>query len=248
MRQIEAAIIFAATFLAALPALASYEFARDYDKVPPCTRIDSRARDVDWRDKGAVTPVQSQGQNCCLSDWAFSVAGAVEGYGQIHTGTLHSLSPQYLMDCGEDPAHCNENAPVKGFELALRTGMPNSSSYPYTGRREECRAPITPAVDITGYCRTVGEAGLVAALDLGPVSVVVRDNGWMNHYTSGIVTAADCTGGDDDVWQAVLIVGYTSNYYIVKNSFGTAWGMSGYFYLARGTNACGVGDFAIIPN
>jgi C1A family cysteine protease len=49
----------------------------------------------DWRDKGAITSVKSQGS--CGSCWAFGAIGAVESAFLIHTEKNLDLSEQHLV-------------------------------------------------------------------------------------------------------------------------------------------------------
>ena len=49
-------------------------------------------------------------------------------------------------------------------------------------------------------------------------------------YSNGVFNDPSCSIGTVD--HAVLIVGYTENYYIIKNSWGT-WGENGYMRIQR---------------
>jgi len=47
--------------------------------------------------------------------------------------------------------------------------------------------------------------------------------------------------------HAVLAVGYTDSYYVVKNSWGNGWGAKGYIWMARGKNLCGMSNVLMRP-
>ena len=86
-----------------------------------------------------------------------------------------------------------------------------------------------------------------AALAIGPVAVAVNANqdAFMD-YDGGIVTVNQCTGSTYNLDHAILAVGWGTDRYgehlIVKNSWGSGWGESGYIRLQMKENdgACGV--------
>ena len=76
---------------------------------------------------------------------------------------------------------------------------------------------------------------MMAALAQQPVSIAIEaDQKDFQMYKSGVFTGACGTNLD----HGVLAVGYGtdngSDYYLVKNSWGTTWGQGGYIMLGRG--------------
>ena len=70
---------------------------------------------------------------------------------------------------------------------------------------------------------------MLAAIDKGPVSVSVEaDKTVFQHYKSGVLTGPECGTRLD---HAVVAVGYGSDYYIVRNSWGPDWGDHGYINI-----------------
>lgn len=203
--------------------------------------------DVDWVSKGAVTPVKNQGQ--CGSCWSFSVTGALEGRYQIATGRLVSLSEQQFVDCDSQESGCNGGYPPEALSWAKGRAICREDSYPYTARDGSCRAsscsPGITAGEITGYRQVPSgsSSGLASALNSGPVSVAVDANDPFGSYGGGVLTNRCGTSLN----HAVLAVGYTSNYWKVKNSWGSRWGESGYIRMTRSGDECGILDQASYP-
>jgi hypothetical protein len=120
-------------------------------------------------------------------------------------------------------------------------GLAFDSQYPYKGMAQTCKLD-TGTNKITGYSNTTGCDGIASALRQSPLSVAVDASNW-KAYRSGVFS--NCT---EKVTQDALLVGQTTNYWKVKNSWGLGWGEYGYIRLALG-NTCGIcGITAYWPN
>jgi len=211
---------------------------------------------VDWRNKGVVTPVKNQGS--CGSCWAFSTIGSVESVWAIKTGKLLTFAEQQLVDCagGFKNMGCLGGLPSQAFQYIMWAGgIQDSASYPYTGRDGSCKfnkakvvAQLTDEVNITEKA----ENDLVNAITGRPVSVAYQVSSDFRSYKSGVYDSKQCRSGPMDVNHAVLAVGYNSTsagvpYYIIKNSWGTSFGIQCYFWMVRNKNMCGVATCAAYP-
>jgi C1A family cysteine protease len=197
------------------------------------------ANDVDWRSKGAVTPVKNQGQ--CGSCWAFSAIGMVEGWGFNTAGHLYNLAEQQLVDCAGSYGNqgCNGGWHDKAVDYLSTVGSCIQTDYPYTARDGACKKTCKPVVTPKKSVKGTTEAALASALERGPVGVAVDASGGFQSYRSGVFSGPCGT----QLNHAILAVGSASTpskYWIVKNSWGTSWGSQGYIYMAQGKNLCGI--------
>ncbi|XP_047317546.1 cysteine proteinase COT44-like [Impatiens glandulifera] len=229
--------------------VASQRYAVSSDEILP--------ESVDWRTEGAVSTIRNQGK--CASCWAFSAIAAVEGINMIMTGELIDLSEQELIDCDRTINRgCAGGVMNYAFRFITRNGgIDTQEDYPYLEADGKCNATKvnTKVVSIDGY-ETVpsnNENDLKKAVAYQPISVGIEAYGWaFKLYVSGIFTGRCGTSLD----HAVVVVGYGSengvDYWIVRNSWGSNWGESGYVRIKRNNVAGGIGagkcGIAMIPS
>jgi len=211
---------------------------------------------TDFRPLGYVTKVKDQGQ--CGSCWAFSTTGSLEGQLFRKNGKLVSLSEQQLVDCsgkfGNDG--CDGGLMDWGFTYIMSVkGLETEKNYPYTAEDGECKynaekavGPATGFVDIPAGSEEMLTAAIAAN---GPISVAIdASHSSFQFYNKGVYSEPKCSSTELD--HGVLAVGYGTldgkDYYLVKNSWGTSWGMDGYIMMTRNVkNQCGIATSASFP-
>jgi len=220
----------------------------------------------DWRTKGVVSNIRDQGQ--CGSCWAFSGTSTLESATAIKTGVLNDLSEQQGVDCstireGWQDMGCNGGWYYDLWSyVTANGGLTLESCYPYTSGvttktgtcqktcKPESGTKILSQVTVTPY----SDSNMLNALYINPVSVAIEaDTKVFQLYKSGVFSDAGCGTTLD---HAVVLVGWGTesglDYYILRNSWGTSWGESGYMKLARGSEygksgMCGVLSMPYYP-
>ena len=214
-------------------------------------RMDELPKKVDWREKGAVTPVKNQGQ--CGSCWAFSATGSLEGRYFVKNHELKSFSEQQLVDCTRSYGNygCAGGMVDNSEDYWEDTKAEVETGYPYEGKDDSCFDDWDKGVAHVSnyhYIKQYSVEGLMTALQSGPVSVHVEaDKPVFSQYSGGVLDSKDCGTNLD---HAVLAVGYDvdGGYWIVKNSWGDQWGENGYLRIAMEGNICGITSMMLYPD
>jgi hypothetical protein len=128
------------------------------------------------------------------------------------------------------------------------------SSYPYRAVGGTCKySSSNTGKGTTGYVSVTANnsTAMKSALAGRPLAVSIEaDKAVFQNYASGIFNSSLCGTTLD---HAVIVVGWgtsgTTEYWTVRNSWGTSWGERGYIRMAitSGAGICGVQSQPLYP-
>ena len=235
-------------------------------------------KSVDWREHGIVNPVKNQAQcgSCWAFSAIASLEGqyalkhknltsfseqdlvdCVQGV-QVNGGSCCDGCAGGLMD-----------AAFQYLTESQKGADDLESKYAYTAMDGDCSfqkdgpglANVTGHVDLTQGC----DHSLQSAVStVGVIAVGVDANYDWQTYAGGVYVPDESQGGcSSDPFaldHGVAVVGYNTDeflvngqkksldYWIIRNSWDTSWGIDGYMYLSRDVkNACGISNYASYP-
>jgi hypothetical protein len=186
-----------------------------------------------------TTAVKDQGY--CGSCWAFSATSQIESDAMRQLGSYWTLSPEQITQCDSTSYGCSGGWTEHAYDYVKKTGgLETDSDYPYTsyqGVTGTCKESSSKyVVTVSSYVTISGETNMANyMLATGPLSVCLDASSW-NSYSGGIMSV--CGKSVDHCVQAVGVD--TSSYWLVRNSWGTGWGESGFIRLKYGSNTCAI--------
>ncbi len=216
----------------------------------------------DWRTSGAgLTPVRDQGN--CGSCWAFATVGVLESAFRVKMGIDINASEQFLVSCNNAKADyyypsnwgCNGGWYAHDYHskklgnLQSVIGAVAEADMVYTTSNGTCKTVsnhphrISSWSYIAGYTVPSVEQIKTAIYNYGPVAASICASTAFNYYRSGVFStneSAAC-GGTNKTNHAIVLVGWddATQSWILRNSWGPAWGEQGYMRIKYGTSNVG---------
>ena len=205
----------------------------------------------DRRTLGQVTAIRNQGG--CGSCWAFATVGAMETAMLVQGGLSTDLSEQYLVSCNQSGYSCNGG----WFAHEYHTNTYGKASNPpgavletaktYTATDGTCTSVYNHPYVLSNWNYVSGSTWVdptveqikTAIYNYGSVATTVCVAGSFGSYRSGVFTENNTCGGNPN--HAVVLVGWNDadQTWIMRNSWGTSWGVSGYMNIRWGVSLIG---------
>ena len=211
--------------------------------------FDSRTQ---W--KGCVHPILNAG-DCEFCGWAISAADVLSDRLCIQSSQQAVLSSQYVIDCQTAANGSDGGTAAQAWAYLSSIGTPIATCVPFTGLTDACPAKCANSTPLSKFKSAPASAytGIqsmqTAIMQGGPIQACFQMYGDFLNYRTGIyVKSSGALVGT----ECVKLIGWGSsngsNYWIGAGSYGTSWGLSGYFYFKMGQTALGLETSGIAAN
>jgi len=195
---------------------------------------------VDWRNRFGwpwLTNIKDQGP--CESCWVFSAVGVVESMTRIEHA-IWSLRSEGDVHDGLGAKCSTTGWPTVALDWMKTNGVADPGCWPY----ETQNLPYKPTADRNGRTVRLSDYTTLTDIDdqkawidtVGPLSACFTCYYDFEAYgpNSGVYTANPSSGVAGG--HCIVIVGYddSKQAWLVRNSWGTGWGMAGYCWFGYG--------------
>jgi len=178
---------------------------------------------------GSTDPKTNNSDCGVFGGWPYLAYGYVQRAGGLET------EQQYPYCCGTGDC----------YPCMAPGSTPDNCGPPpeYCNATQNQCTNLTPYATISDWTAiSTNETQILLQLyQRGPLSVLLNSE-FLSLYSSGVWDPLWCDPTELD--HAVLLVGWgvlnNTDYWIVKNSWGTDWGLEGYFWIQRGSGMCGI--------
>ncbi|EGG15729.1 cathepsin Z precursor [Cavenderia fasciculata] len=221
--------------------------------------LDALPQSYDWRNVSGVNYLtMNRNQHIpqyCGGCWSFASTSAISDRINIVRGgpifPQINASPQHLINC-DGGGTCDGGDPRAAYEFMAEKGIVDETCQPYQAENGLACTPACKTCDPNGSCHTitnytnifVDEVGKIApfAKDImaevyarGPVACSIDATSQLEAYTGGIFKEFVAAPIPNHI---VSIVGWgvenDVSYWIVRNSWGSYFGESGFFRIVQG--------------
>jgi cathepsin X len=220
---------------------------------------------VDWRTdangNNIATKLRNQHiPNYCGACWSFAATSALSDRINIASKKIRQtgLSMQVILNCDKYDGGCHGGDPLTAYQFIHESGgIPDETCQIYvaeghdTGR--ECKAidvcmtcdekgcypqDSYPVWDVEEYGLVNGTEAMMAELQRGPItcSIAVTDE----FFSLADFEIFEDRTGDQDLDHSISVVGYGEDFWIIRNSWGSYWGESGFARIVKGKNNLGI--------
>jgi cathepsin L len=214
---------------------------------------DPQSRKFNLRSIRKVSPVRDQGN--CGSCWAFTTAAVIES-DYLLAGGKPNMSEQHVLDCaldfdGNEAGSCGGGHYSFSFNWMLQNLVTTRRAAPYRAVKDASACPYSPSQYQTVNWDVVDfehwdenqipprESIKKALCEHGALAVsVTATDDWLS-YGGGVYNIN--APADQPVNHGVALIGWSDNLgaWLIKNSWGTAWGDRGYMWIKYGTSKIG---------